>query len=174
MRAWIGVDPGGQWTGVTSRLGHDCPRHKVLANPNPPMAAQGYLLDVLGEIAAQHQALTLLGALDVQVAVETVTAPCGRDRTGKVHPIDPRWLIGAATVLGAVLAAFRDVVPVEPGHNGRGALATYPMVLVSDGERRGHGWQLRAAGTSAQVSHARSAWDVTLRAAQILRAGAWG
>ncbi len=170
MTGWLGVDPGGEATGIVLMRPAAPPvllDHKVVLNTTGEVG-HVYLAGVLAAIARiiQVQRNATSHQDTVRVAVERVNSPSGF-ASGRRHPIDPQWLLGCAIVQGAVMAAYPDAVLVAPGGNGHGAYAAYPIDLVTPGERRRCGWQTRPAGQETDMRHLRSAWDVARRASQV-------
>lgn len=146
----IGVDPGGRETGVVLRVGRECARAVVVVRELDEMGP--YLREVvelLAELGADHPP-----AVRPLVLVEGVAHPGGRNREGKVDPINVSGLLDAAQVLGAILYAYPTALVVPPGGHGKGPLLAYPPELVGARERAGAG----------RLRHARSAWDVSFAA----------
>ena len=171
---WVGVDPGSRSTGITARNGHDVVAWDVVersADETEVGPGVDYIRAVLAGINSMHTTVldTVPALRMVRFAVEGVRRPNPHvnRRNGKATT-DPTGVIGAAMVLGAVLADLAAIV-VPPGGNGSGLLASYPHALVTDAERR-KGVN-RPAGQSAAIRHARSAWDVSVKAEQMLRLG---
>ena len=152
----LGIDPGGTQTGMVvveldARSGA-APRvaRAVLVERGSEQGEGEYV----GEVCA---AVRELGEGCAVVGVEGLVTP-----TPHLRVIALAGLLGAAVVLGAVLAVAPGAVVVPPGGNGSGPLAAYPRELVGPGERSGAGWR----------RHLRSAWDVALAAASVERKGA--
>lgn len=145
----LGVDPGGS-TGLVVRCGNDLLWHATVT---------GDWEDVLDQL----QDLPPVAGFIEAVAIEAVTAPRGF-ADGKKAPINPAPLITTATVAGAVAAwAWVGPIPIvwiPPGHNGQGAMESYPAVLRPNrGKGKGHD----------ALRHVRSSWDVAGMAALELR-----
>lgn len=157
----LGIDPGGRTTGLAVQ-GHNAIAHATVVNPGvvlPP--PREYLQAVI------KAALALADDQNVDlIAVESVRRPNWHAGGAAANPTG---LLGTMGVYGAALAYDWPVpvVAVPPLRNGSKPLGSYPEHLVSDGERRKSGWQLRVG--SGQLRHARSAWDVAL-AARMARA----
>lgn len=176
---WIGVDPGARHTGVTVRAGRDYLWHAVTTRLDQ---------DVPGYLAAVSQ--TMQAAADVAHAsggaglwaVEATGAPKWF-MNGKATPVRPVDLIAVAMVEGWVLneaTALGGNVPpvrVKAGKNGSQALSTYPKQLVTAAEasrrNRTRTWH-QPAGKSADINHARSAWDIAGTAALLARTNRQG
>lgn len=159
----VGVDPGARATGIVLVGGTGLVAGVSVENP------EGALLPPPGEYldrvvrAVFDLAESAPGCV---VAVESVTRPswhvaksASRGAAG-----NPTALLGTAVVLGGVLGAYPGAVLVRPGRNGSAPMGGYPEELVSAGERRKPGWEMRVGG--GKLRHQRSAWDVAL-AAQI-------
>lgn len=171
---WIGIDPGARSTGVTARLDFDVVAWDVVergADETEVGPGVDYIRAVLAGIHGMYTTVldTVPALRMVRFAVEGVRRPNPHvnRRNGKATT-DPTAIIGAAMVLGAVLAD-RAAIVVPPGGNGSGLLASYPHVLVTDAERR-KGVN-RPAGQSATIRHARSAWDVSVKAERMVKLG---
>lgn len=151
MTTFVGVDPGGTWTGLVARRGDHLLDAAVLrrevGQPDVRWVAR-----VLWEIEV------LSGGPDpVVVAVESVVAP-----TGRLGMISLEGLIGCAAVYGAIIGEYPEAVTVSPGGHGSAVLAAYPPALRARGETAGTGrWR-----------HARSAWDIAGAAQFLTRVGA--
>lgn len=138
----VGVDPGGRQTGVVARCGPQPLFACIVTRADPenvPTAA--YVAEVTGAVA---DALDAIGG-QALVAVEGVVHP-----TGHVRMVNVTGLLGAAVVLGGVLAAFPAAVVVPPGGHGAGPLGAYPDDLCGPRESKGTG----------RHRHVRSAYDV--------------
>lgn len=159
----VGVDPGARATGIVLVGGSGLVAGVTVENLEgallpPPGEYVERVLNVVADLAA-----SVPGCV---VAVESVTRPswhvaksASRGAAG-----NPTALLGTAVVLGGVLGAYPGAVLVRPGRNGSSPMGAYPEELVSAGERRKPGWEIRVGG--GKLRHQRSAWDVAL-AAQI-------
>ena len=177
MTAWVGVDPGARATGVVLRQGNDLLWWTVVERHTDEGrlgVGPGYVHAVL---AAVRDACAV-SHYPARVAVEEVTPPnphvTYKRRDGSKGYARPRPadLQALATVYGGVLADHPWAVIVPPGGNGARPLSLYPYELVTDAERRAKGGMHRAAGHSATVNHARSAWDVAGQATTYARINA--
>lgn len=159
----VGVDPGARTTAIVAV---DTKTHDVLGLVL--VKNTGTLLplptDYLRAIAADVNQLAKRHNADA-VHVEGVNRPSWHmGGKAKGAATDPTGLLGAAQVLGAVIASTtRTVHVIPPGRNGSRPMGAYPEALVSDGERRKQGWQTRVG--TGQLRHARSAFDVAMGAA---------
>lgn len=147
---FVGVDPGGTWTGLVARRGDELLDFAVLRREARQPDVR-WVARVLSEIEY------LRGPDPVVLAVESVVAP-----TGRLGMISLEGLLGAAMVLGAVLGEYPEAVTVSPGGHGSAVLAAYPPGLRAQGETAGTGrWR-----------HARSAWDIAGAAQFLVRVSA--
>lgn len=176
---WVGVDPGARATGITVRVGREYVWHTIVVRdrdetevgPGPVyVSAVARVVGAAISDGHAHVEERTGHASVYRVAVEGVRRPNPHvnRRNGKAVT-DPTGIIGAALVLGGILAAYPHAVIVPPGNNGSGLLAAYPAQLVTAAERR-LGLD-RPAGQSSDLRHARSAWDVSLVAEQMCRLG---
>ena len=163
MPTRIGVDPGARTTAIVAVdakdqtvLGMVLVHNKGPLLPLPTDYLRAIAADV-NRLAEQHNADA--------VHVEGVNRPSWHmGGKAKGAATDPTGLLGAAQVLGAVIASTtRTVHVIPPGRNGSRPMGAYPAPLVSDGERRKQGWQTRVG--TGQLRHARSAFDVAMGAA---------
>ena len=145
----LGIDPGGTQTGLVvvelpARRGETpSVARAVLVERAAEQGEREYVGEVVGVVRELAEGCEVVG-------VEGLTVP-----TPHLRVIALSGLLGAACVLGAVLATVPSAVVVPPGGNGSGPLRAYPAELVGPGERSGAGWR----------RHLRSAWDVALAAA---------
>ncbi|WNO28428.1 RuvC-like resolvase [Corynebacterium phage PSonyx] len=155
----LGVDPGGRDTGIILVDGSRVAGCSVRSPGELLPVDQGYIQAVLAEVGE----LIASTSGDVVVCVEGVTRPSWHVQASASYgaAANPTGLIAAAVVLGAVLGAYPGAVVVPPGGNGSRPLGAYPAGLVSDGERRKSGWELRVGG--GKLRHQRSAWDVAFK-----------
>lgn len=161
---WVGIDPGGRFTGIVVRQGSELLGWMLIRRELDEGAlgvGPQYIAAVVGAVT------NLKYAAGAAVAVEALNAPTGF-RNGKREPINPGHAMAAAMILGGVLAAFPHALLVPPGDNGAGSLSTYPDDLVTKRERIAG--LNRKAGDSADIHHCRSAWDVAGTAPRIAAA----
>jgi hypothetical protein len=170
--AWLGVDPGAKSSGLLSLIDGDVfdvhvLERDVLDNDTAPSGVVEHEVDYARRVADRARAMhgrlqrelkrrTGNSDASVHTAIEGVVAivPHVRNR-----PINPIHLIHTAITLGAVAREFPTATIVRPGGHGSNPLGMYPPDLVTAGERRRTGWQLRV-GQSSSRRHARSAFDV--------------
>ncbi|MDA8310697.1 MAG: hypothetical protein M0Z46_08790 [Actinomycetota bacterium] len=152
----LGIDPGGRETGMVvvelDGSQRRAPRvaRAVLIERGAGETEAAYVGEVVGALRELSDGCRL-------IAVEGLVVP-----TPHLRVIALSGLLGAAVVLGAVLATAPSATVVPPGGNGSGPLRAYPGELVGPGERAGAGWR----------RHLRSAWDIALAAASVERKGA--
>lgn len=155
----VGIDPGGRDTGLILVDGARVSGRSVRSGGELLPVSQDYVQAVLAEVAE----LVASTSERVVVCVEGVTRPSWHVQASASHgaAANPTGLIAAAVVLGAVMGAYPHAVVVPPGGNGSKPLGAYPAGLVSEGERRKSGWELRVG--SGKLRHQRSAWDVAVK-----------
>ena len=147
----IGIDPGARYTGVSVQNLLD---DEILLSSTYVKPADTPLFTwaiQLGDMIA-----TDIVALfpDASIGIEGISAPKGYSN-GKKSPINPKYVIFAGIVAGALAQRFSDAVIVPPGHNGNSRTG-YPDVLMGRRPKTLPGSAL-GAGTR---DHERSAYDV--------------
>jgi Holliday junction resolvasome RuvABC endonuclease subunit len=156
----VGVDPGGQTTGIVVRSG---PHYVYGVTVSRKVAGGGrlsmveYLVEVLDSLGLIEESYH-----PSAYAVEDAIAP--NPHVGRIT--DPGPIIEAAQVLGAVLGLCRGAaLVIRPARHGapvasRAELeAKYPAELIGARETKGTGG----------LRHLRSAWDIAGAAALELR-----
>lgn len=163
----VAIDPGAKRTGIVARQGDQLLADRICER------IDGEPIDVYAircSQAAIDVAVEAKGDLvlvDV-LAVEAYNPPTPQMGTVALESVvDTAYLVGWLHADVAELAVRTVLVP--PGQHGRAPLSSYPETLVTDREKRRRNWRLRPAGSSAPVSHARSAWDVAGAAARDVR-----
>ena len=174
-RAWVGIDPGYNDTGIVIRRGTVLVYHAIVhrdhdeatvdakrgiqVGPRYGMALAVAVWDVVEMVCRTD------GPEPVRVAVEDLTAPCGhvKARSGDPRLVQPRHLAGAAKALAYVELAVSQLVHahlvrVPPAKHGQHLLSAYPNALVTAAERQ-HG-TARTARHNAALNHCRAAWDI--------------
>lgn len=146
----VGVDPGGQTTGIVARHGNMLDLATLVTRKD--WTFDRYLREV---VAATGDALRLAREIDDRalLALEDLTHP--NPHMGLANVMG---LLDTAQTIGALRLAFRAVM-VPPGRNGSRPLHFYPTELVGPHEAKGTG----------KLRHCRSAWDVA-GAAKTVRA----
>lgn len=142
FRAVLGVDPGGQETGLVLVVDGKLAAHQVVQRKG--MFLQEWVQAVRDAVWDVME-VEPLGPFTVLVCVEDVNAP-----NPHLGLIQVRGLLDAAAVLGAVLVNWKIVQVVPPGGHGSAPLGAYPPELVGPNEPRGTG----------VLRHCRSAWDI--------------
>jgi len=137
----VGVDPGGQDTGIVVRCGDTLLDASLLRRGTDDTLGawvRGCVNTVERLVKSTQASL---------VAVESIVQPSWHVRE-RVISID--GLLWAQAVVGGLLVAFPDAILVPPNGHGAAPLRTYPSVIVGANERRGCG----------KARHLRSAWDI--------------
>lgn len=142
FRAVLGVDPGGQETGLVLVVDGKLVAHEVVQRKGSSL--QEWVVAVWDAVCDVMEAEPF-GPFTVLVCVEDVNAP-----NPHLGLIQVRGLLDAAAVLGVVLANSKTVQLVPPGGHGSAPLRAYPPELVGPNEPRGTG----------VLRHCRSAWDI--------------
>lgn len=176
----VAVDPGSKRAGVVVRWGSELCAWGVAERKGDPLHEWTRRI-LSGMRCYSDEALSHIWPErgfdgDLVWAVEDFHVPT--PHLGRVHA---RQVVETAWVVAYIYATAREeqrydpqpssadtAVLVPPNDFGRAPLGAYPPELVTDGERRGQ-WQLRPAGRSTKVSHARSAWDLAGAAPAQLR-----
>lgn len=153
-RPIIGVDPGARYTGVVVRDGDAVLHSSTLVRPKDMSATDWAVHVVVGvqEILKGFPATT-------PVAVEGVNDPKGFHH-GKRAALNPKDIIRAGIVLGAVVATWPTATVVPPGGNGSQHYSTYPDSLIGRRPADLPG-STNGAGTR---DHEQSAYDVAGKA----------
>ena len=149
-----GVDPGARYTGVVVRDGDVVLHASTLVRPQD-MSATDWAIDVVKQVQAICNEFTPAPPL----AVEGVSDPKGFHH-GKRAAINPKDIIRAGIVLGAVVATWPDAPVVPPGGNGSQHYSHYPAVLIGRRPKELPG-STNGAGTR---DHEQSAFDVAGKA----------
>jgi hypothetical protein len=137
----VGVDPGGQETGIVVRCGDTLLDTSLLrrdANDTLGVWVRSCVNEVERLVRTSHASL---------VAVESIVQPTWHVRE---RVISIGGLLWAQAVVGGLLVAFPDAILVPPNSHGVSPLGTYPRAIVGPNERRGCG----------KARHLRSAWDI--------------
>lgn len=146
-----GVDPGGRYTGLVVRDG-DQPLFAETVTRGDDEPAHVYAARVTETV------LCVLGGFSdaAVVGVEGVNSPSGFANGQKAF-INPKGLIHAAMVFGAVTSHLPDCVVVPPGRNG--SRVWYPPELLGRRPK-----DLPGEGGAGTRAHEQSAYDVAGRA----------
>lgn len=144
----VGIDPGAKYTGVCVRDGAKVLMSSTFVKPDetPTVFWAVQLVDIIKkEVIAEHP--------ETHVGIEGISAPKGF-AGGKKAPINPKYIINAGIVLGALAYGFPDAVIIKSGRNG--SQDWYPEEL--EGRRPK---TLPGTGVGAGTrNHERSAYDV--------------
>lgn len=163
----LGVDPGGQNTGVTlvDVTLELCSGRVLERGDQQPI--HDYATAVAREVTelatGQHAIAEGMGTKPVTLigveGLNRVTPQMGK------RPIDLYPTVEAGIVLGACFGMLRarglHVAWVPPGGHGDNPLRTYPSQLIGAREKKGTG----------RLRHARSAYDVAFAARSMVRMG---
>lgn len=155
----IGIDPGARYTGVVVRDGDVVLHSTTLVRPKELESATEWALVVVAqirEIVKDFPAMT-------PFAVEGISDPKGFQH-GKQAAINPRDIIRAGIVLGAVVATWPNATIVPPGNNGSQHASHYPAELRGRRPKDLPG-SANGAGTRG---HEQSAYDVAGKGASII------
>jgi hypothetical protein len=157
-RPVCGVDPGARFTGVVVRDGDVVLHATTLVRPKN-MNATDWAVQVIRDV----QAIVATFATAPPIAVEGVNDPKGFHH-GKRAAINPKDIIRAGIVLGAVVATWPDAPVIAPGGNGSQHYSHYPADLIGRRPKELPG-STNSAGTR---DHEQSAYDVAGKAARTL------
>lgn len=155
----VGVDPGARYTGVVVCDGERVLHASTLVRPEEMKSPTEWALVVVGQV----QRILADFPSSIPMGVEGISDPKGF-QNGKHAAINPKDIIRAGIVLGAVVATWPHAVIIKPGNNGSRAYSKYPAELV--GRRPGDlPGSSQGAGTRG---HEQSAYDVATKAAEVL------
>ena len=144
----IGIDPGAKYTGVSVRQNNTVLVSSTYVKPEEkPQVAWAV---ELGDKIEQDITSKFPNA---PIGIEGISDPKGF-QGGKRAPINPKHIIKAAIVLGALAKKFPNAVIVKSGKNGN--QDWYPEELIG---RRPKDLQGSAEGAGTR-NHERSAFDV--------------
>lgn len=155
----IGVDPGGQATGIVVMEFPDTYLWAKVVQRRPDRGRNAdtltpYLEEIIGALAAAETFFPKTGETP-PIAIEDVVDPNPHLGITAV-----RGIIDTAQVVGLLRYRYRkSAVLVRPRGHGSLPLSAYPHQLVGPTERKGEG----------VLRHARSAWDVARLGHQLLR-----
>lgn len=154
-RPVLGIDPGSRYTGVVVRDGDAVLFSETLVRPEDMKSGTEWALSVADKVAA----IKAEYCSTAPVGIEGISDPKGFQH-GKQAAINPKDIIRAGIVLGALVHLFPDSYIVPPGNNGSLHYSNYPDVLIGrrpadlPGNNNG-------AGTR---NHEQSAYDVAGKA----------
>lgn len=154
----VGVDPGARYTGVVVRDGDAVLHSSTLVRPQEMASGTEWALSVIAQlrvILADFPAMMPMG-------IEGISDPKGFQH-GKKAAINPKDIIRAGIVLGAVVATWPTAVIIDPGNNGSQHYSHYPAELIG---RRPADLPGAANGAGTR-NHEQSAFDVAGKAASV-------
>lgn len=154
----IGIDPGARYTGVVVRDGDVVLHASTLVRPQSVTSSTDWALMVITDIADILKDFPAM----IPVGVEGVSDPKGFQH-GKRAAINPKDIIRAGIILGAVVARWPTAVVVPPGGNGSQHYSHYPDVLIGRRPADLPG-STNGAGTR---DHEQSAYDVAGKTARV-------
>lgn len=158
MSVLIGIDPGARDTGIIAIFDGTRVVSESVHNEGPLLPLTWSYISQVGRCV---DALIDEAEGDAVIKIEGVTAPnwhVAKDAK-RGAATNPTGLLGTAQMLGALMGWYgEDAVIVPPRGNGSKPLGAYPLELVSKGERRTKGWELRVG--TGKMRHVRSAWDI--------------
>lgn len=146
---FIGIDPGARYTGVLVRQ-----NDAVLLSSTIVRMEDMDPLDWGREVVRRLRPI-ISEFPDAILGVETVTAPTGF-AGGKKAPLNPKYIINAAAVAGAVANEWEEAYIILPKGNGSQHESHYPSELIG---RRPKTLLGNADGAKTRA-HERSAYDV--------------
>ena len=156
-RPVVGVDPGARYTGVVIRDGDLVLHASTLVRPKELTSGTEWALVVVAEIQGILKEYPIL----MPMGIEGISDPKGF-QNGKKAAINPKDIIRAGIVLGAVVATWPNSVIVPPGGNGSQHYSHYPSVLIG---RRPVTLEGSSQGAGTR-NHEQSAYDVAGKTAR--------
>lgn len=153
----VGIDPGARYTGLVVRDGDAVLHSSTLVRPQD-MSSTDWAITCLTGI----QTILKDFPRTIPIAIEGISDPKGFYR-GQRAAINPRDIIRAGVVLGALVATYPTAVIVPPGNNGSQHYSHYPDSLIGRRPADLPG-DTNGAGTR---DHEQSAYDVAGKGARI-------
>lgn len=153
----IGIDPGSRYTGVVVRDGDVVLHASTLVRPKDLQSGTDWALVVVAQIQSILKDFPVL----IPIGIEGISDPKGFQH-GKKAAINPKDIIRAAIVLGAVVATWPNSMIVPPGGNGSQHVSHYPASLVG---RRSAELPGSSSGAGTR-NHEQSAYDVAGKTAK--------
>lgn len=154
----LGIDPGARYTGVVLRDGDAVLHSTTLVRPQEQSSGTEWALSV---VAGIEEILTQIDSTP-SIAIEGINDPKGFQH-GKHAAINPKDIIRAGIVLGALVQRFPGAAIIAPGNNGSQHYSHYPDVLIGRRPKDLPG-SSNSAGTR---NHEQSAYDVAGKAQNI-------
>lgn len=155
----IGVDPGARYTGIIIRDVDVVLHSSTLVRPKE-MDGVSWAVSVVDQL---NDILIEGEWTELPIGVEGVNDPKGFHK-GKRAALNPKDIIRAGIVLGAVVAVWRKAIIIPPGGNGSQHISHYPEVLVGRRPKDLPG-SSNGAGTRG---HEQSAYDVAGKTIKIV------
>lgn len=154
----IGIDPGARYTGVIVRDGDAVLHASTLVRPDSVDSGTEWALLVVEQIREIMKEFPTT----MPMGVEGISDPKGFQH-GKKAAINPKDIIRAGIVLGAVVATWPKATIIQPGNNGSKHYSHYPASLIGRRPADLPG-NSQSAGTRG---HEQSAYDVAGKAAEV-------
>jgi hypothetical protein len=151
----IGVDPGARYTGVVVRDGDVVLHSSTLVRPQDLESGTDWALMVVEQIREIMKEFPTT----MPMGVEGISDPKGFQH-GKKAAINPKDIIRAGIVLGAVVATWPKSIIIAPGNNGSQHYSHYPAELIG---RRPADLPGASQGAGTR-NHEQSAYDVAGKA----------
>lgn len=152
----IGIDPGARYTGVVIRDGEAVLFASTLVRAEDMKSGTEWALSVAEQVKSIYEE----NCPDAPVGIEGISDPKGFQH-GQRAAINPKDIIRAGIVLGALVQLFPNSFIVPPGNNGSQHYSNYPDVLIGRRPAELPG-STNGAGTR---NHEQSAYDVAGKAA---------
>lgn len=153
----IGVDPGARYTGVIVRDGDAILHCSTFVRPQDMHSGTEWALSVVDQLAIVLKDFPIT----MPMAIEGISDPKGFHQ-GKRAAINPKDIIRAAIVLGAVVGVYPKAIVIPPGGNGSLHYSHYPATLIGKRPADLPG-SSQKAGTRG---HEQSAYDVAGKGAK--------
>lgn len=154
----LGIDPGARYTGVVIRDGDVVLHSSTLVRPKDLESGTDWALSCVKQILEIIEDFK-----GIPVGIEGISDPKGF-QNGKKAAINPKDIIRAGIVLGALVVVFPNATIVPPGKNGSKHYSHYPAELI--GRRPA---ELAGSSQSAGTrGHEQSAYDVAGKAAKVI------
>lgn len=153
----LGIDPGARYTGVVIRDGDVVIHSSTLVRPQDLTSGTEWALSVVKQVLEIYKEFE-----GIPVGIEGISDPKGF-QYGKQSAINPKDIIRAGIVLGALVVVFPGAHIVPPGGNGSKHYSHYPADLIGRRPKELPG-DSQSAGTRG---HEQSAYDVAGKAAKI-------
>lgn len=153
----LGIDPGARYTGVVIRDGDVVLHSSTLVRPETIESGTEWALSCVTQVLEIVQEYGT-----IPVGIEGISDPKGFQH-GKKAAINPKDIIRAGIVLGALVVVFPNAAIIPPGKNGSKHYSHYPSVLIGRRPSDLPG-SSQSAGTRG---HEQSAYDVAGKASEL-------